>query len=352
MAHSAFLLAAGFGTRLRPLTLHRPKPLVPVCGVPMLDYALALVRRHRIRPVVVNAHHLAAQIVDWARAQDPPVQVSIEQPEIQGTGGGLRDAAPLLGDRIVVVNGDILCDVDLAGLLDGLQGGVDAVMALRRLERGEPYGVVAADAEGVVVDLIGKATAPPRGPVDRGTHFTGVHALHRRALDPLPAQGPACIVRQSYITLVPDRRIGARLHEGTWFDVGTPAAYLRANQLAVAGELALPLDPFERAGYGVLGGREYGDSSKVFMGYGARVIPPVWIGQGAVLESGCQVGPGSVIGRGAVIGRDAVVSASVVWEDCPVAAGAAIRNAIVYDGGVLTPGQPIPPDEVGVHGGH
>ena len=113
--HTAFLLAAGFGTRLRPLTLARPKPLLPVCGIPMLDFALAHVRDHGHTKVMVNAHYLWEQVAVWAERHGVTLQV--ELPIVLGTGGGLRAALDQLGDSVVIVNADILSDVDLTALV-------------------------------------------------------------------------------------------------------------------------------------------------------------------------------------------------------------------------------------------
>ncbi len=317
----AFLLAAGFGTRLRPLTLCRPKPLVPVCGVPMLDYAVALLEQHGIHGAVVNAHWLPEQIQAWAERHPMELRVSVETPDILGTGGGLRAARKWLAEGFVVVNGDILCDVDLGALLVELEGS-EAVMALRTLDADQGYSVVAADSEGVVVDLAGLATATPHGAIRRGTHFTGIHALRRTMLDVLPP-GESCIVRQGYAPQLARRTVSSIHHSGSWFDVGTPQAYLQANLLAVGGELSLPLDPHSRA------------SKEDF---GTQVREPVWIGEGAVLQPGCMVGPRAIIGEGAVVESGAVVEHSVIWSGCTVQADQELRGAIVYDQGTLLPG--------------
>ncbi len=316
----AFLLAAGFGTRLRPLTLCRPKPLVPVCGLPMLDYAAALCRKHGLESAVVNAHWLPEQVVAWAQAHAMDLHVSVEAPDILGTGGGLKRALPQLGEGFVVVNGDILCDVDLSALLEGLERR-DAMFALRRPDPGQHYGVVAADATGTLVDLVGLGTAEAEGAVDRSTHFTGVHALRRGVVEGLP-DGESCIVRQGYAHHVATRRIGTLVHEGTWFDVGTPQAYLQANLLAVQRQLSLPLDPFAWAT------EPPAD----------RTQGAVWIGEGAVLQPGCTVGPRAVIGAGAIVESGATVEDSVVWDGCTVPAGTHLKGAIVYDRGILHPG--------------
>ncbi|MCB9797415.1 MAG: NDP-sugar synthase [Alphaproteobacteria bacterium] len=352
MTAPAFLLAAGFGTRLRPLTLHRPKPLVPVAGVPMLDYAAALLTRHGIHEAVVNAHHLPEQVVAWAERHPMQLEVSVEQPAILGTGGGLRQARGSLASRFVVVNGDILSDVDLGGLLAGLGEDADAVMALRERAAGERYGIVASDEAGHVVDLVGLSEYPPEGAVDRSAHFTGVHALDQAALDLLPPEGEACIVRQSYVELVRAGRVRARRHRGTWFDVGTPEAYWRANQMTLSGALSLPLNPYTRAGYAHDGQREWGARGAVHLGAGVTLEPPFWLGPGVRISDRCHVGPGSVIGSDAQIGPRARISGGVVWEACQVPAEAAIHGAIVYDGGVLNLHQETrPPAESATPGG-
>ncbi len=214
MKATAFILAAGLGTRLRPLTLTTPKPLLPVRGVPMLDHVLAHVRAHGHDEVVVNAHWLGEQVVDWARGK-PGVTVVVEQPEILGTGGGLRNARHLLAERLVVINGDILCDVDLTALL-----AVDApaVMALRPQETPQHTGV-ALDGQGVVRGIAGVV-----GEADARLHFTGVHALRREVLAHVP-DGMSCIVRTAYRTLIPRGEVRGVVHHGAWTDIGTLAEY-------------------------------------------------------------------------------------------------------------------------------
>ena len=214
MKATAFILAAGLGTRLRPLTLTTPKPLLPVSGVPMLDHVLAHVRAHGHDEVVVNAHWLGGQVVEWARGKSG-VTVVVEQPEILGTGGGLRNARHLLAERFVVINGDILCDVDLTALL-----AVDApaVMALRQQVTPQHTGV-ALDGQGVVRGIAGVV-----GEADARLHFTGVHALRREVLERVP-DGMSCIVRTAYREFIPRGVVRGVVHHGAWTDIGTLAEY-------------------------------------------------------------------------------------------------------------------------------
>jgi len=334
MKSRAFLLAAGFGTRMRPLTDERPKPLVPLCGVPLLDQSLALLKAHGHHSAVVNAHYLSDAIVAWANAQEMDLHVSVEQPEILGTGGGLVAARDHLEDRFVVVNGDVACDVHLGELLEALSPEVDASMALRRQRAGERYGIVASDDSGFVVDLVGLAQAPVHGDVRRDCHFSGIHAMTQRSLDRVPAGTEACIVRTAYTELVSARRVAASVHDGLWLDLGNPARYFAANMAALRGEISLPLDPFTRAAWAVRA-----DGSVVEGGWKrddrVSVQPPVWIGEGVEIGAGAQVGPEVVLGPGAQIGAQARLERCVVFGGATVEEGAVLRDAIVHENGVL-----------------
>lgn len=316
MNASAFVLAAGFGTRLRPLTLSRPKPLVPVCGVPMLSYALALCARHGLTEVIVNAHYLAETLEPWAgRREGVNVVVSHETPEILGTGGGLRKVMDQLAEHFVVVNGDVLCDVDLTALRNAVPSG-GAAMALRPSEEAQRYGIVAADSEGVVVQLASVASAEAVGQVARDTHFTGVHAMDRRTLQRVP-EGFGCIVRTAYRDLVPAREVRGLRTAGTWLDVGDPPSYLDANLTVLRGEARTPLDPFLRAAYARRAdGEVIGDPSLVA---GAEVRGPVWIGAGARIGQGAVLDH-CVIGADAILAPGATLTRTVVWDGCEVSA--------------------------------
>lgn len=294
--HTAFLLAAGLGTRLRPLTAVVPKPLLPVCGVPMLDHALALVRAHGHSSVMVNAHHLWEQVATWAVLRG--VEVQVELPEILGTGGGLRAAASRLDPRgAVVVNADVLSDVDLSALAAALPAD-GCAMALRPSPDAAAIGAVEADPAGVVVHIARVIEGAGGVP---GTHFTGVHMVTGAALALVPdpaATGQSCVIRTAYKALIPQRRVAAITHTGTWIDIGTPAAYLQANLDALAGRLALAEDPWRR---------------------GTRGPGGSWVGPGAVIEGTVER---CVIGAGAVVPAGATLRDCVVWDGLTVPEGA------------------------------
>lgn len=325
MRATAFVLAAGLGTRLRPLTEHRPKALVPVAGAPMLDWTLAHLRRHGHRDVLVNAHHHREAILAWSLSRG--VQV-IEEPEILGTGGGLLNARERLADRFVVVNADVVSDVDLDGLLGRVPEG-GAAMALRvHGDAVGAYGLVAADASGRVVRLVDVASAEAEGPIAQDTHFTGLHALDRSALDLLP-DGFSCIVRTAYKALVPARRVAALRHTGVWIDVGDPGAYLAANLAVLTRRSALPRDPHEGAAFAVTAHGATGARPP-----GTEVEGVAWIGVDARLGHDVRLRD-TVVGARATVRSGAHLERCVVWDGCEAPPGR-WHDTVFHDGGTLS----------------
>lgn len=306
MAATAFLLAAGHGTRLRPLTDLVPKALVPVCGVPMLDHALAQVRAHGHSRVLVNAHHLWQPVAAWA--QDNGVALQVELPDVLGTGGGLRAASDRLSNVVVVVNADILSDVDLTALAAAVPEG-GAAMALRPSARAAQIGPVEPDEDGRVVRISSVVGQPGSGRA--GFHFTGVHAMSHAAIQRVPADGLQCVVRTAYKQLVGEGQVASVEHTGTWIDIGTPAAYLDANLAVLRGQVHAPVDPWTR---------------------GRRAATDSWAGQGAAVDG---IVYRSVIGAGAVVPAGAELSECVVWDGVRVPVGAHERMVFAAEGVVV-----------------
>jgi mannose-1-phosphate guanylyltransferase len=298
----AFLLAAGLGTRLRPLTDLHPKPLLEVGGLTLLDRCLALLAVHGVAPheVLVNAHHLWEQVAAWAEARGVGLQV--ELPEVLGTGGALRAARDRLAPEVVVLNGDILCDVDLGALLAALPAD-GAALALREDPRLGAAAPVEADAAGVVTRMRDFAGAP--GPGRPGTHFTGVYAISRSVIDRVPP-GAACILRSAVAEILPTRRVRAVLHRGLWEDIGAPAQLLDAQLLAARSPGGLP------------GG----------VGPGYRGLPyDVLLGPGAHVAEGARL-RGCVIGAGAQVAAGASLDGCAVWPGVRVGVGAWRRSLL------------------------
>lgn len=330
---AGMVLCAGLGTRLRPLTERVPKPAVPVCGVPLVAWTLALLANAGVRRAVVNVHHLPERMAAAARAAAARLGLELavsEEPVIAGTGGALREARALLAgaDTILLVNGDVLFDVDLAAALAAHRASrALATMVLLPMPAGATYAAVEVDAGGAVRRIAGKfGPGAPGGAPLSPWHFSGVHVLSRALLDHVPATPFECDVnREVYPALMAGGAVRGFVASGYWNDLGTPARYLAANQDVLAGRVPLArfagTEPFAAAGAAPGG---------ILVGPGARVdpdaviAPPALVGAEAIVEALAVVGPGAVIGAGA-----------------RVAGGAEVRDAVVWDGTALAPGEKV-----------
>lgn len=275
-----FLLAAGLGTRLRPLTDWLAKPLLPVGDRPALDHILPWVRLLG-GPIVANAHHRAADLRAFVEASARDVVLS-EEAHILGTAGGLARAADLLGAGDVLVwNGDILASLD-PGLLvraHAEAGDADATLAVRPLARGE--GNVGVDGRGRIVRLRGETVA--RGEVTGGA-FLGVHVVGARLRAVLPAEG--CLVGDVYLPAL-RRRQTLRAFEAmdtAWHDIGTLADYEAANGAWL-----------EARGGGA------------------------FVGERATVEGGVTL-RSCIVGRGARVEGEGTLDRCIVWPDARLTA--------------------------------
>ncbi|HEY6001130.1 MAG TPA: NDP-sugar synthase, partial [bacterium] len=235
-APRAMVLAAGFGTRLRPLTNTTPKPLLPVANRPLLEYTFALLAGAGVREAIVNAHHLADELERGLRALDPSglaLHVSRER-AILGTAGGLKRAESFLaGGTFLLLNGDFLVDVDLRRVLDfHVEMQATATMVL---VPDADAGVLGVDPDGVIRRFI--APRPADEPADRlSCGFTGIHVLEPEVFRLIPPNRPWEINRQAYPDLLKrGGRVCGFVHRGYWREAGSPAGYLAANREVLAG---------------------------------------------------------------------------------------------------------------------
>jgi mannose-1-phosphate guanylyltransferase len=217
----ALVLAAGEGTRLRPLTDWRAKSLVPIGDRPALAHVLDRLGAAGAAPIAVNAHHHASAVAAFARARGAGVS---HERELLGTAGGLAHAAGLLGSGDVIVwNADVFADVDLRGLVaaHGL-GGAAATLVVR--PRAIGLGPVGVDAGGRVVRL----RAERFGDEAQGGDYVGVSVVGARLRARLPERG--CLVGDAWIpALFAGETIRAFVHDAAWHDIGSVASYLAAN---------------------------------------------------------------------------------------------------------------------------
>ncbi len=236
------LLAAGIGTRLRPLTELRPKPVVPVANRPLAGFAMEHLARSGIRQIVANTHPMP-ELVEQTLASSCPLGVSLSfsrEGTLLGTGGGLRRARPLFDDAtapVVVMNGDTLFAPALDRAMElHMERGAVATMILRRTADPERFGAIGLGPEGRVTTLLG---APEGRRVDELLMFTGVHILAPEAFDAMPESG--CVIRSAYRRWVDaGELVLGVVDDSPWADLGTVSEYHRLNLALASGEFTWP----------------------------------------------------------------------------------------------------------------
>ena len=231
------IVAAGRGTRLAPLTDLLPKPAVPVRGIPLIAYQLALLAHHGVREVVVNTHHLAERLEDPARRHCPPgisLTFSRER-ELLDTGGGIRRVAAFLreSDPCLLIGGDMLLDVDLGALVrEHGDSGASVTLLLREDPRQASFGSIGVDRDGVVCRIGSRFSFAAPGEEARAGLYAWANVVSARAFDSMPDR---TVFSHLNDWLAPRLAAGARDVRGaflpcTWEPVGTLSEYLAVNR--------------------------------------------------------------------------------------------------------------------------
>ncbi|MGP4087653.1 nucleotidyltransferase family protein, partial [Streptomyces sp. KR55] len=245
----AILLVGGQGTRLRPLTSHTPKPLLPVAGVPFLTHQLARAAAAGVTRIVFATSYLAelfeAEFGDGSRLGLELEYVTEET--ALGTGGAIRNAAERLrsapGEPVLIFNGDILSGVDIAALRESHRAsGADVTLHLKRVADPRAFGLVPTDAEGRVQAFLEKPQTPEEIITDQIN--AGCYVFTRSVIDHIPAGRVVSVERETFPELLAS---GAHLHgvidDSYWLDLGTPAAFVQGSADLVRGKVISPAMP-------------------------------------------------------------------------------------------------------------
>jgi NDP-sugar pyrophosphorylase family protein len=323
------LLSAGLSTRLGDLGAQVPKPMLPVCDVPILRYGIANLAGHGIRQLVINLHHrgeLIEQVLGDGRDLGVEIQY-VTEPVILGTGGGLKNALPLLDpdgrdEPFLSLNGKLVFDLDVTALLEAYRAdpGALGMLVVRRAPDAAEWGAIQVARDGDrlrVRDVFGG-----------GEHmFCGVHVTRPSAMRRLP-DAEACSIRQGYLPWIrADEPVAAfEVSPEVYFcEHSTPERYLEGN-LALVGGARLRHPPV----------RTRGIDPSAHIDATAVIRHPVKIGAGAHIGADTVVGPAAVIGSHAIVEAGARVSEAVVWTGARAAGE--LHRAIATTAGVIDAG--------------
>lgn len=309
-ARTAFLLGAGWGERLRPLTDQVPKPLVPVCGVPLCEFALARLAAAGVERIVINTHRLPDEFIRLFPGYPGPSSYAgvpvffRHEPVLLETAGGLKNVADLLlPGPVLVHNGDILAETDLGALAAAhAAGGALCTLALR--SSGGPLQVGFDAARGEVTDFRGELGSP-----DPRFLYTGICVVAPEFLARIPAGRPVSLVTIWLEVLRSGGRIaGVVLDGGVWRDIGNIAEYMRIHADLAAGRVRIEPPATAPSPW------------------------PLWRMPGAEVSARAVMDGWNWCGPGCQVGAGARVTNSVLWAGARVEPGAVVEGSVVREG--------------------
>ena len=314
----ALILAGGKGTRLRPLTMHTPKPIVPIANRPFLLYQLELLKQADVRDVILSLSYQPNKIEDkLGDGTDHNVRLSyaVEASPL-GTAGAYRNAESLIRETTVVFNGDVLTDIDLNDVLSfHREREAAATIVLAPVSNPTAYGLVETSKEGRVERFLEK---PKPEEVTCDTINAGIYVLEPRVLDYIPEGEPFMFEYGVFPQLLErGEPFYGYVWSGYWRDIGTPASYLQANMDVIAGRVKL-LDklPEER-------GEKFDETAEIDS---LSCVDP-----SCTVKAGAQI-INSVVSRNCYIEERARIENSVVRGNSRIGTGAAVSNAVIGKG--------------------
>lgn len=318
MPIQAIIMAGGEGSRLRPLTLNRPKPLVPILGKPCMWYALALLKRHGLIPAAATLCYMP----DAVRETFKEELTYYEETTPLGTAGSVRMAKDDLADTFVVLSGDGLTDCDLsAAMRFHREKGAVATLVLKSMPIPLSYGVVLTDGGGRVTSFLEKPDWPQ---VFSDQVNTGIYILNKEVLDLIPGDGPYDFGQNLFPLMVEKGLpVYGYVMRGYWCDVGDQPAYVQAQLDLMAGLANLPVQA-EKKGLAYL-------EEGAFFHEGAQARGLCYIGKNARVERGAVLYEGAALCENAVVEQGARLERTCLWENARAGKLTRLRGAVLCD---------------------
>jgi NDP-sugar pyrophosphorylase family protein len=343
----AILLAGGKGTRLRPLTIHTPKPIVPIFNRPFLHYQLDLLRLvPEIDEAILSLNYQPRRIEEiFGDGADTGLAIRyVVEPTPLGTGGAIRYAGEKLRESVVVFNGDVLTQVDLGAVIRlHRERKAKATIVLTPVANPTAYGLVETDQLGNILRFVEK---PKADEITCDTINAGIYVLEPDTFDRIPKDTPWSIERSFFPSLIERKETFiAYIYRGYWIDIGTPEKYMQVHRDIMDGRYVGhrkgATAPFANApGTAWI-------SPEARIEEGAIIEGPCFVDEGVVVKGGARIGPYSVVGRQCHIEEHAVLERAIVWANSRISQEAVVRrsilgrhchigrNAVVDDGVVL-----------------
>lgn len=313
----ALILAGGFGTRLRPLTLNLPKPVVPLVNRPILAYQIELLKRAGITDIILSLNYQPDKIVEViGNGEKYGVNIRyVVEPEPLGTAGAVKFAEEFITQTTVILNGDNLINLDIAVVAEYHQQlNAAATIVLQRIENPIGYGLVEIDELNNVLNFLEKPSAETLTKIPTRTVNAGTYILEPKVLDLIPSGENYSFEYGVFPALLKRKeKFAAFLDYGYWLDVGTPARYLHAHQEIINQKVS---------GFS---GEDFRGESIVSA---AQICPNSIIGKSCVIKNGAKI-ENSVLGENVVIDENCSIKDSVILQNTTFGKNVTIEGAII-----------------------
>lgn len=341
----AVILVGGKGTRLRPLTLGTPKPMVPMANKPFVSFVLEHLKSHGITDIIFSMGYLPEGIKAYfGDGSDLGLNLTyVVEEKPLGTAGAVKNVAAHIDDGdFLVLNGDILTDLDLTSLI-AFHDEKQAVgtLALTPAEDPTAYGLVRVGSESEVAAFLEK---PSWDQIDTNLINAGTYVLKKEVLDLIPPGVEYSFERGVFPKLVGNGLFGYR-STSYWMDIGTPEKYLQAHYDILEKNVDTSVSECLDQDFVCMG-------DKVDLQLGAKLVPPVIIGAGCVIQAGARVGRMAIIGPGCTIAAGAVIEESIIQEDCVLEENIIVKRSIIARGARIGRGSVVSGGAIVGEGAH
>ena len=320
----AILLAGGKGTRLRPLTLHTPKPVVPIFDRAFLHYQIDLLRQvPEIDEVILSLNYQPRRIEEvFGDGAGTGVRIRyVVEPAPLGTGGAIRYAAQGVTDTLVVFNGDVMTGVDVKSVVKMHRDRkARATIVLTPVDNPSAYGLVETEGDGRVRRFLEK---PNPDEITCDTINAGIYVLEPETFDRIPKDVSYSIERAYFPSLIErNETFLAYVDRGYWIDIGTPEKYVQVHHDMFDGK-------FAAGSFAAADRTRPMVSAEARIEEGATIDAPCFIDAGVHVKAGAKIGPYTVLGRGVVVEEGADVQDTIVWPNTRIGQSAVVRGPII-----------------------
>ena len=319
----AFILAAGIGNRLRPLTLKLPKPMIPLVNKPVIAHTLDNLKKHNITSVVMNLHFMADSISNYfgnGRSIGMEINYSKEE-NLLGTAGGLKKCKKYFDSTFVVMSGDNLCDVDITSVIEFHKRKKSlSTMVLKEVDAKYEYGIAISDKHNRITNFVEK---PTWSSVFSNTVNTGIYVFEPEIFKYIP-EGFYDFGKNLWPKLLKMKKnIYSYVMNGYWTDIGSISEYQNGTKAALEGIVRINIDgkPLKRTDV-IVGKNTVIDKT-------AKLIGKAVIGKNCIIGKNVFIDNGTVIGNNVVIKDGAIIKDSIIWDNAIIGKNVSLNSTIV-----------------------